>query len=156
LPKHYIIDGNNLIGKIDFLKSLQRKDKQGSRERLAFLIERYFAHKKDSVSIHFDGFANEPIKVSKVKLSYSEKLTADELIKKEIDRTKNPKNVVVVSSDNNLRQYARLCSCSTVTSEEFRRILLSSESIDEEKERINKLGNSEEFKKLFGVDQSSE
>ncbi len=43
---HYIIDGNNLIGKIKRFSSLQKKDKQTAREKLAFYVDRYFIFKK--------------------------------------------------------------------------------------------------------------
>ena len=45
--RHYVIDGNNLIGKIGSLHKLQNKDKQGSREKLAFILERYFSGKNN-------------------------------------------------------------------------------------------------------------
>jgi predicted RNA-binding protein with PIN domain len=44
--KHYIIDGNNLIGKIKSFNQLQKKNKQQCREKLAFLLSRYFSKKK--------------------------------------------------------------------------------------------------------------
>ena len=44
--KHFIIDGNNVIGKIKFLKSIQKSNKQQSRRKLAFLIDNYFHAKK--------------------------------------------------------------------------------------------------------------
>ena len=40
--KKYIIDGNNLIGKISELWSIQKKDKQLSRVKLAKVIDQYF------------------------------------------------------------------------------------------------------------------
>ena len=50
----YIIDGNNLIGKISSLMSLQKKDKQASREKLVFLLDRYFSQKKANVTLNLD------------------------------------------------------------------------------------------------------
>ncbi len=100
--KHFIIDGNNLIGKISLLKVLQKKNKQGSREKLAFLIDKYFSSKNAKVSLHFDGFPKNPIKILNAKIHYSNSSTADEKIKQEISVSKNPKNIIVVSSDNNI------------------------------------------------------
>ena len=68
--KKYIIDGNNLIGKIQSLANLQKKDKQASREKLAHLVDRYFINKKIEVILNFDGFANQKINTSKIKLVY--------------------------------------------------------------------------------------
>ena len=44
--KKYLIDGNNVIGKIHSLANLQKKDKQASREKLVHLVDRFFANKK--------------------------------------------------------------------------------------------------------------
>jgi len=149
--KHYIIDGNNLIGKIPFIKKLQRSDKQASREKVSFLLGRYFARRKASVSLHFDGHPGESIKVSGIKIKYSESRTADERIKIEIERSKNPKNIIVVTSDNNVAEFAKVCSCQIIKCEDFSRKLLSSSPADEEKKRIDELNNPEEFKRLFGA-----
>ena len=149
--KHYIIDGNNLIGKIKNLKSLFQKDKQASGEKLVLILERYFIRKKAKVTLHFDGFENDPIKSSKIKITYSGNRTADENIKDQIERSKNRTNLIVVSSDNNLREFARVCACERIKSEVFAKQLYSSQSNDEENDRIQSIDNPDEFKKLFGV-----
>jgi predicted RNA-binding protein with PIN domain len=149
--KHYIIDGNNLLGKIPSIKNLQKLNKQASREKLAFLLGRYISNKKVSVDLHFDGYLNEVIKVSGMKINYSGSLTADERIKKEIERIKNPKNIIVVTSDSNLAEFARVCSCSIIKSEDFAKQIHSVLSPDDEQARIDELNSTEEFKKLFGV-----
>ena len=66
----FIIDGNNLIGKIRELQRLQKKDKQAAREKLVLIIERYFSRKKVKISLHFDGFQNTPISISSAKIHY--------------------------------------------------------------------------------------
>ena len=149
--KNYIIDGNNLIGKIKNLKSLFQKDKQASGEKLVLILERYFIRKKAKVTLHFDGFENDPIKSSKIKITYSGNRTADENIKDQIERSKNRTNLIVVSSDNNLREFARVCACERIKSEVFAKQLYSSQSNDEENDRIQSIDNPDEFKKLFGV-----
>ncbi len=149
--KHYIIDGNNLIGKDKFLNQIQKKNKQQSRERLALLISKYFSHKKVTVNLHFDGFENERIMVSYVKIKYSEKFSADEKIKQEIEKSKNPRNIILITSDNNLAEFGRVCSCQLIKSEEFIGLLNSSNSKNDEQIRIDSLKDSDEFKKLFGI-----
>jgi predicted RNA-binding protein with PIN domain len=149
--KHYIIDGNNLIGKIPPIKKLQNINKQASRERLAFIIGRYFLSGKNTVSLHFDGHANEPIKVSRVKIKYSGNKTADEKIKSEIEKSKNPKNIIVVTSDGNVAEFARVCSCEVIKSEDFRKKLFTRITGAEEQARFDEMNNQDEFKKLFGV-----
>lgn len=149
---HYIIDGNNLIGKIKNLKRLHRKDKVRSAEQLAFILSRYFGKKKVKVSLHFDGFQSEAIKATGLKIIHSGKITADEKIKTEISKSKNPKNIYLITSDNNLAEFGRVCSCRVKRSEEFSKQLNSSDKTDEEQTKIDEMKNSDEFKKLFGVD----
>lgn len=149
--RKYIIDGNNLIGKIRDLKKLQNKDRLAAREKLALLIENYFRSKRVKVSLHFDGFQNSVIRISGVKIIYSENKTADEKIKTEISASKNPRNIIVITSDNNLKEFARVCSASVILSEEFSAELKKRTEINEEERKIRSIDNVEEFKKIFNV-----
>ncbi len=149
--RKYIIDGNNLIGKIRPLQKLQNSDKQSAREKLAFLIESYFRGKKAKVSLHFDGFQNTPIKIAAAKIIYSESKTADDRIKSEISAYKNPKLLIVITSDNNLKEFARVCSATVISSEEFASELSARNEKDEEEQRIRDINSVEEFKKIFNV-----
>lgn len=149
---NYIIDGNNLIGKIASLMSLQKKDKQASREKLVYILDRYFISKKANVSLHLDGHPAGRVSSSKMKIVYSENLTADEKIKKQISQSKSPRNIIVVTSDSNLAQFAKVCSATVVSSDEFAvEINKSGDKFDEES-IIKSINNVDEFKKLFGVD----
>ena len=149
---NYIIDGNNLIGKIASLMSLQKKDKQASREKLVYILDRYFISKKANVTLHLDGHSAGRVSSSKVKIVYSENLTADEKIKKQISQSKSPRNIIVVTSDSNLAQFAKVCSATVVSSDEFAvEINKSGDKFDEES-IIKSINNVDEFKKLFGVD----
>ncbi len=149
---NYIIDGNNLIGKIASLMSLQKKDKQASREKLIYILDRYFISKKANVTLHLDGHPAGRVSSSKMKIVYSENLTADEKIKKQISQSKSPRNIIVVTSDSNLAQFAKVCSVTVVSSDEFAvEINKSGDKFDEES-IIKSINNVDEFKKLFGVD----
>ena len=149
---NYIIDGNNLIGKIASLMSLQKKDKQASREKLIYILDRYFISKKANVTLHLDGHPAGRVSSSKMKIVYSENLTADEKIKKQISQSKSPRNIIVVTSDSNLAQFAKVCSATVVSSDEFAvEINKSGDKFDEES-IIKSINNVDEFKKLFGVD----
>jgi predicted RNA-binding protein with PIN domain len=150
--RHYIIDGNNLIGKIKSLKRLHTKDKARSAEKLAFILNRYFGKKRVKVSLHFDGFQPESFKSWGLRIIYSGKITADEKIKNEISISKNSKNIILITSDHNLAEFGQVCSCQVVKSEEFSKQLLSSDNIDEEQTKIDEIKNTTEFKKIFGVD----
>jgi predicted RNA-binding protein with PIN domain len=147
----FIIDGNNLIGKIRELQRLQKKDKQAAREKLVLIIERYFSRKKVKISLHFDGFQNTPISISSAKIHYSDNKTADEKIKDEISASKNPRNLTLITSDNNLKEFARVCSVSVISSDEFSAEMKKDKDENEEEMRIKSMNNVEEFKKIFNV-----
>jgi len=149
---NYIIDGNNLIGKIASLMSLQKKDKQASREKLVYILDRYFISKKANVSLHLDGHPAGRVSSSKMKIVYSENLTADEKIKKQISQSKSPRNIIVVTSDSNLAQFAKVCSATVVSSDEFAVDINKSGDKYDEESIIKSINNVDEFKKLFGVD----
>lgn len=147
---NYIIDGNNLIGKIKSVMDLQRKDKQASREKLVFMLDRYFAGKKNSVTLHLDGHPNGRINSAKMKIIYSENLTADEKIKKQIENAASRKKTVVITSDANLAEFARVCSCKVIPSNEFAKMITNMNKEDDEESRIRQM-NNEEFIKLFNT-----
>ncbi|MFO7446457.1 MAG: NYN domain-containing protein [Ignavibacteriaceae bacterium] len=146
----YLIDGNNLIGKIKSLNKIQKKDRQGAREKMAFMIDNYFHNKKSKVFLYFDGFPGDAIKTSVSKIIYSENKTADEKIKRQIEKSSNSKNITVVSSDMNLAEFARVCSCTVSVSEVFAKLLSKSGSEDDEQKIIDSM-STDEFKKLFNV-----
>lgn len=148
--KKYIIDGNNLIGKINHLWELQSKNKQMSRVKLVIIVDQHFRSKRLEVSIHFDGFPGEAIPSSSARIFYSNNKSADSEIKKEIDRSDNPKTIMVVSSDHSVQNYSRLSSCKVIKSEVFAKELNHKESINSEEE-ISKSISDDEIKKMFGV-----
>ena len=149
--KKYIIDGNNLIGKIPELWNLQKKDKQASRIRLVGLLNGFFGQKNVKVSLHFDGFAGNAIPSGKIKIKYSNNQTADDKIKEEIDLSRNPKVIAVVSSDNSVYDYARVNSCERIKSEKFAK-QLNQKNKNISEEEITKTISQDEIKKIFGVE----
>lgn len=148
----YIIDGNNLIGKIPLLMNLQKKDRLASREKLVYMLDRHFIKKKVNVTLHLDGHPANKINSSKMKIIYSENQTADEKIKKQISQSKSPRNIMVVTSDSNLAQFAKVCSSTVVSSEQFSSEMSKTNSGLDEESIIKQIDNVEEFKKLFGID----
>ena len=147
--RHYVIDGNNLIGKISNLQKLQNKDKQSSREKLAFILERYFSSKNNiKVTLHFDGFPGSAIRIQNIKIIYSNNRIADDEIKLQIEHEKNPRNMIIISSDFNLKDFASKCGCDWKSCEDFSKDILNTNDEDEEKKKIDGIDN-EEFKRLF-------
>jgi len=148
MQRKYIIDGNNLIEKIPELKGL---NKEVLREKLAFILERYFYNKKVKVSLHFDGFANAQIRARGLKITYSENRIADDKIRDEISYAKNPKLITLVSSDNALRDFAKKNSCTIISSEEFNREMNKPVNVNDEEKLIKGIDN-DEMKRLFGIE----
>ncbi|UCH65756.1 MAG: NYN domain-containing protein, partial [Ignavibacterium sp.] len=100
------------------------------------------------------GYEQETIKLVNCNITYSQNHTADEKIKQQIESSRNTKNIIVVTSDNNLWEFARVCSCSAEKSEDFVK-QLNKENNDDEADRINKMSNDlNEFKKIFGVGEN--
>lgn len=150
--KTFLIDGNNLIGKIKNLFALQQKDKQSSREQLIFLLEKYFINQKNKGIVYFDGFQSTAIASNYLKIKYSQSQTADDIIREDISHAKNRKNLIVVTSDSALGNFARACSCEMIKSEVYFTQYLQSKTNENETTIIDKLNNrTDEFKKLFGV-----
>ncbi len=146
--KTFLIDGNNVIGKDSRLKKVQQKDKQASREKLVNLVDNYFHDKNQKVFIHFDGFKSSPINSTKAGIIYSDSKTADDTIKRHIEQLANKKNTVVITSDSNLTQFAKVCHCGHISSEEFLK-LISRTTTDDEQKKIDEMNDINLFKKIF-------
>ena len=146
---HYIIDGNNVIGKIPDLFKLQKSDKQRSREQLVYLLQKYFQNKKINLTLHFDGYANTPLSLPKGKIIYSENKLADSLIKENIEKIKNRKNIILITSDNELRNFGKACGCTIISSKDFGTTITKGNSVDEEKSRTEEINDVEEWKRIF-------
>mgnify|MGYP001468002585 FL=1 len=129
---------------------IQKKDKQSSREKLALMLQRFFLNKKANVTLHLDGFAVSKINAGRIKIIYSENTTADEKIKNQIEKSKSPRTITVITSDSNLTQFAKVCSCKVIPSEDFAK-QLNNKSQNDEQTIIDSMKNDDEFKKLFGV-----
>jgi len=149
--KHYIIDGNNVIGKDGFLSKIQRTDKLNARKELARMIADFLQQNKINISLHFDGHPDNSVKMHGVKINYSYTKEADYFIKKEIDGLKNKNDVIVVTSDGSVAQYARVSGCQVQKSEVFLQEIKKKEKTDKEEEIIKTLSDNSEFYKLFNV-----
>lgn len=144
--KNFLIDGNNLFGKIPHLRNLKCDI---ASEKLILILQRYFLNKKTKVTIFFDGYLPERIKTN-FEVVYSINRSADELIKNKIDKSIRNKNLTVVSSDLEIYSYAKECGCTAMKSEEFYKKIIS--SLKENLEEKPSQSNIDEFKKLFNAE----
>lgn len=119
---HYLIDGYNLLFRLLDQKSQSLEKK---REALIALLDRELSVIKGHVSIIFDSseeireFA-QSVKRKNLEVIYAPKgKTADEYILELVEQRKNPKVLVVVSSDSGLTKQCKYLEAQIQTIEEF-------------------------------------
>ncbi len=117
----FVIDGYNVV-KHPLLNSLTKT--KDPKIALADLIKNnsLCGSINNRVIIVFDGYANDPQinnLVNDVRLVFSCEAKADDTIKRMVESCKEPKNMVVVSSDNEIRNFVKSCGVSVLTVEEF-------------------------------------
>ena len=104
---HYLLDGYNVIHRMP--SALRQKTLEEQRRTLIDFIERHRPQGSlnNSVTVVFDGnediFGGMASKTVKVLFSLGE--SADDKIKKIVARSKNPKDIIVVTDDRDI-QYA--------------------------------------------------
>ena len=117
---HYVIDGYNLIKQTPRLTKKRLKD---SRVGLVRFIKekRPQGSKKNLVTIVFDGAPDMPVRSSgtDIKVIFTKNESADDWIKRSVENTKNPKQIVVVSNDKQIRFYVRSLGAKILSVEEF-------------------------------------
>jgi predicted RNA-binding protein with PIN domain len=152
---HYIVDGYNVIHSIPTLKKLLAHDGFQAREQLVFLVSRLTFRKKFRCTIVFDGMKphepHPPQSHSPLHIIFSSPLSADAKIKSMIETSKNRSLLVIISSDREILDYAKVCSCSTYTSKYFSNLLFDEPDKGEEKDStaLSK-GQIDEWLKIFG------
>ena len=152
---HYIIDGYNIIHAIPTLKKLLAQDGFEARERLVFLVSRLTYKRKFRCTIVFDGAKpHEPHPSpshSPVHIVFASPISADAKIKSMIDLSKNRTLLVIISSDREILDYAKACSCTAHTSKYFSNLLFEEPDKGEEKDTafLSK-GQVDEWLKIFG------
>jgi predicted RNA-binding protein with PIN domain len=117
----YIIDGNNLIGSSPDIPL----EDPAARRKIIEIVRKFQENKKNSVIIVFDG---EPDDAAVYRQPLTEKFTvvypgfgdsADDEIKRILNRYNYFKDVVLVTSDRELRDYARKKGARIINSIEF-------------------------------------
>jgi len=139
----YLIDGNNLIGHIPFLEIGDSR----SRRQLADMLAAFLKEKKTKIILVFDGPPDPDLYGEKYRERALSVLfpfpgeSADSLIKEKIEAQTDRRRFIVVSSDHELRSFARKNRTRTVSCAEFFRELKRSlarqkKSRSEEKEEV--------------------
>jgi len=131
---HYILDGYNILKKIPYLSN--RHLSQG-RQGFLDLIKRFNLCGKNKVTVVFDGRSDvvaPPHRTDFIVL-FSEDETADDLIKKVVKKSKNPRQVIVVSDDRELRFEVKRLSARVISVEEFTKKIPAKKSREKFKDK---------------------
>jgi len=153
----YIIDGYNLI-KGSFLSQYEGRGIFYAIQMLIELIGDYRRrHPAISFTIVFDG--NPPPRCifsyeKGIKVIFSEDISADEVIRKRVEKTQEKNKVrIVVSDDRGVRDAGRLFGTGVLGVSEFLEVVHPSpkKKRREEKKEINELRIERELKRYYRV-----
>jgi predicted RNA-binding protein with PIN domain len=119
----YIIDGYNIINHPLF----SRSPKQGKDCRIDLLhfisSKRLCGSPKNKVTIVFDGFSpvsrDFDLNYAAEGFIFSHESSADDVIKDLVESSKQPKNIIVVSDDKDIRISVKFSGASVLGVEEF-------------------------------------
>ena len=152
---HYIIDGYNLIHAIPSLKKTLAHNGESARELLIHSVAQLTHKKKFRCTIVFDGVApNNSVKQSvhaPVHVIFSSPINADSKIKQMIEQSKNRSLLVIISSDREIMNFAKVCSCQTHTSNYFANLLSeTNDTVTEKSDAPLTKAQIDEWLKIFG------
>ncbi len=116
----WLIDGHNLIGQMPNL----RLDDPNDEEKLLEELRRFRAKSGDQITVVFDaGQTYQPgtmIKRGGITIQFAPHgQTADAVIKRRLQKIKNPQATIVVTSDRAVQQAARHVQVRAITAQEF-------------------------------------
>ncbi len=120
----YIIDGLNVI-KTSFIRKYELISFEKGREFLIYILERYKRkHPYIEFTIVFDGYCqNFNLYSSKLRIVFSNEISADEKIRKILENKKNRKDIFVVSDDKEVQQFTKIFGGVSLGVNEFLNIV---------------------------------
>ena len=155
----YIIDANNVIHRHPELREHARKDIEGAGERFIALVSGFSGKGRKKVVLVFDGTrgrrvsGTQPVQVIVPESGENADLT----IKKLVDKSKNPRNIVVVSSDAEVTRYGKLNGCRIMSAEEFITMISRRENSPGDEKPSSVSGTEKEnWLRLFGEKRGSD
>lgn len=123
MKSQYIVDGYNLIHRIDALRSQMGKSLEAAREMLIRKLLQFQLQHRSVVTVVFDsseGGALPGVHRSGINIIYTKPpQNADQTIKSIVDKNKNRHELVVVSSDQEVMYYAKASGCRFLSVESF-------------------------------------
>jgi predicted RNA-binding protein with PIN domain len=132
---HIAIDGYNLIRQSSYFSTLDQKDLQSGREALVDSLAAYKKIKRYAITVVFDG-TSAPAgmvrrdRIKGIELRYSRPgELADAVIKRMAAREKQ--KLLVVSSDNDIVDYAQSMGSAVISALEFEQRLAMARIMDQ-------------------------
>lgn len=120
---HYIIDGYNIVKQLP--QFIGKKLKEGRDYLIKFLKEkRPQGSIKNKVTVVFDGHSDifsprENLKNYNIEIIFTRDEIADDKIKKLVKKSQNPRDIVVVTDDKDLRHSVSLLGAGVLYVREF-------------------------------------
>ena len=132
----YIIDGYNMIRRIDSYRTKFNQSAENGRKALVIQLANFRSRARSEVVVVFDGGSGGGLH-SGIKVIFSRSQTADDVIKKMVDKDKHHFAITVVSSDTAVMRYAKSCGCGVLSSEAFHKKIsdLKGDAMEEVKEK---------------------
>jgi len=132
----YLIDGHNLIGQTPGM----RLDDPDDERKLVVALRAFLVRRRKKGTVVFDngqpgGSANWSNNVLQVVFARAP-VSADSLIRQRLAREKNPRGLVVVTSDQAVAQAAQAAHASVQSSAVFAREMLAAPSRSQPKEAV--------------------
>ena len=120
---HYIIDGYNVLHRIETFRIQMVQSLEKGRSALITRVSAFQARHRADVTVVFDGdhlSGVQPSAAGLVRIQYSRSpRKADDVIKRLIDQSSHKSDMTVVSSDMEVMHYAKASGCRTLSSEQF-------------------------------------
>jgi predicted RNA-binding protein with PIN domain len=141
------------------LREQAKKDIEGAGERFIALLTRFAEQRREKIVVVFDGTRHSgksisPSLHSVVPVSGE---NADQTIKTFINKSKNPRNLVIVSSDMEVARYGKLNACRIMSAAEFITLLSKTKNNrDDEKPSSLSVKEREDWLKLFGEKRTND
>jgi predicted RNA-binding protein with PIN domain len=153
----YLIDGNNLIGAI---KELDINDPAG-REKMTEMLMKYHRVKNNTIKVVYDGPPPPGLLAEthygSITIRYAgPDYDADTVIKREVDRSKSPESIIVVSNDKQVYSYCKWAGAKALRVNQFYDDLvkvLEKAGMDPRKFKELSKNEVDDWMEYFGIDE---
>lgn len=161
MMRKILVDGYNLIFQFPELRKMLERDLEQARDGLLIRLGSYANSRRIQIVVVFDGdgrVTEESYAHREFRVIFSKPPEkADQVIKELIEKSRS-EDIIVVSSDREIVDYARLYGVKTASSRQFAHEMSESTSHDVEKKFDHPMSQEElkEWMRLFRGDDYTE